>query len=254
MIAEISRVGVMDAVLIPLLSAPRPQRCKDFNLCVCALSTTGMRRASLSSVRLWRVIPAAILWCAPYLGAADAATDGAWGSIQKAMAGDVDQRKQALAAIGAIDAENAKAVKMAEDALQDKNPTVRQMAAWALGEMKAKQAIPSLREALSDKGEVAFAAARALSEMGDSGGRDMFVAVIAGERSDAPGIVEKGIRDAKQRLKHPEGILLMGAEDATGAMFGPAGYGISAAKEAFKEKGSSDRATAAYYLAKDPDP
>ena len=170
------------------------------------------------------------------------------------MAGDVDQRKQALTAIGAIDAENEKAVKLAEDALQDKNPTVRQTAAWALGEMKAKQAIPSLREAVSDKGEVAFAAAKALSEMGDAGGRDMFVAVIAGERSDAPGIVEKGIRDAKQRLKHPEGILLMGAEDAGGAMFGPAGYGIDAAKEAFKEKGSSDRATAAYYLAKDPDP
>src|ERR1039457_5540339 len=78
----------------------------------------------------------------------------------------------------------------------------------ALGEMKDKQAIGSLHDAITDKGEVAFAAAKALADMGDSGGRDMFVAMIAGERSDAPGIVASGIRDARKRLKHPQGLLL----------------------------------------------
>lgn len=201
-------------------------------------------------VRRILVVSIALVWNLT----AQPLVDRAWSTLQKALSEGVDHRRQALAAIGSIDPENPKAVKLAEDALQDKEPLVREMACMALGEMKAKQAIPSLREALSDKGEVAFAAAKALADMGDSGGRDMFVAVIAGERSDAPGIVEKGVRDAKHRLKHPQGIFLVGAQDATGVFFGPASYGIVAAKEAFKEKGTSSRAIAAAYLAKDPDP
>ena len=180
--------------------------------------------------------------------------DSAWDTLNKALAGNEDCKRQALAALGEVDPENQRAVKVVVDALQDKNPLVRQSAALALGAMKARQAIGSLRDAISDKGEVAFAAAKALADMGDSGGRDMFVAVLAGERSDAPGMVASGIRDAKNRLRHPQGLLLEGAEDATGAFFGPAGMGITAAKEAFREKGSSSRAVAASYLAKDPDP
>ena len=183
-----------------------------------------------------------------------APVDRAWEVLTKAMGEGVDHRRQALAAIAAIDPENQRAVKLAEDALQDKEPLVREMAAYALGEMKARQAIPSLREALSDKGEVAFAAAKALSDMGDPGGRDMFVAVIAGDRSDAPGIAEKAVRDAKHKLKHPQGLLLLGAQDTAGVFFPPAAYGIVAAKETFKEKGTSGRAVAAAYLAKDPEP
>jgi len=178
----------------------------------------------------------------------------AWDILDKALSEGEVHRQQALAAIGCIDPENDRAVKTAEDALQDKNPLVRKSAAEALGEMKARQAIPYLREAISDKGEVAFAAAKSLAEMGDSGGRDMFIAVIAGDRSDAPGMLASGIRDAKKRVTHPEGLLLMGAEEATGAMFGPASYGIVAVKEAFKEKGVSSKAAAVTYLAKDPDP
>ena len=180
--------------------------------------------------------------------------EAAWAALHKALDGNEDRKRQALAALGSVDPANELAVKLLVDALQDKDPLVRQTAATALGEMKAKQAIGSLHDAITDKGEVAFAAAKALADMGDSGGRDMFVAMIAGERSDAPGIVASGIRDARKRLKHPQGLLLEGAEEAAGALFPPAAYGIAAAKEAFKEKGSSSRAVAALYLAKDPDP
>lgn len=178
----------------------------------------------------------------------------AWDVLHKSLAGGEDTRRQALEALGMVDPGNEQAVKILLDSLQDKDPLVRQSAATALGQMKARQAIGSLREAVTDKGEVAFAAAKALADMGDDGGRDMFVAMIAGERSDTPGMVASGIRDAKKRLKHPQGLLLEGAEDATGAFFGPAGYGISAAKEAFKEKGASSKAVAAFYLSKCPDP
>lgn len=186
----------------------------------------------------------------------DAATpvESAWSTLRKSLSGNEDHKRAALIALGAVDPGNEQAVKTLLDALQDKDPLVRQAAASALGEMKARQAIGSLRDAISDKGEVAFAAAKSLADMGDSGGRDMFVAMIAHERSDTPGFLANGIRDARKRLKHPEGLLLEGVSDAGGALFPPAGYGITAAKEAFKEKGSSSRAVAATYLAKDPDP
>ena len=200
------------------------------------------------------VLLLALIPLVPIVTLAATPADSAWATLQKSLNGNQDHKRQALTALGAVDPGNEKAVKTLVDALQDKDPLVRQAAAAALGEMKARQAIGSLREAIGDKGEVAFAAAKSLSEMGDSGGRDMFVDMIAGERSDTPGFVANGVRDARKRLKHPQGLILEGMEDAGGALFPPAGYGITAAKEAFKEKGSSSRAVAATYLAKDPDP
>ena len=186
--------------------------------------------------------------------AEDSPTDRAWVTLQKALNEGQVHRQQAMAALGCIDAGNERAVKLLEDGLQDKDSLVRKAAAIALGNMKARQAIPYLREAVSDKGEVAFAAAKALSDMGDSGGRDMFVAVIAGDRSDAPGFLTGGIRDAKKRIKHPEGLLLIGASEGAGVFFPYAGYPMMAAQEAVKDKGAPSRAEAAMYLAKDPDP
>jgi HEAT repeat protein len=57
-------------------------------------------------------------------------------------------------------------------------------------------------------------------------------------------------------MKHPEGLALLGAENAAGSMFGPAGMAITAARDAMdlKGKGSPGRAAAAAYLAKDSDP
>ena len=185
---------------------------------------------------------------------ADTPVQSAWDALQNSLNGNQSRKREALAALGNVDSGNQKAVKLLIDALQDKDPLVRETAATALGQMKAKQAIGSLREAVGDTGEVAFAAAKSLADMGDTGGRDMFVAMIAGERTDAPGILANGVREARNRLKHPQGLLLEGVEDAGSALFPPAGYGITAAKEAFKEKGSSSRAMAALYLAKCPDP
>jgi HEAT repeat protein len=185
------------------------------------------------------------------------ATRAAWAQIDKGLkSGDFEHRRQALAALATIDGSNREAVARAEEALHDKEPRVRQQAALALGQMKAVDAVPALKEALGDRGEVAFAAAKALTELGDPSGRDMLIAVLAGDEHTSPGMMTSAVREAERRAKHPEGLILMGAEDAAGTMFGPAGMALTAVTDAahLRSKGSPARAAAAAYLAKDPDP
>ncbi len=183
----------------------------------------------------------------------------AWDVLDKALSNsDMDHRREALAAVATIGGTNREAVKRAENALQDKDPRVRQAAALTLGEMKAKEAVPYLKQALGDTGEVAFAAAKALIDIEgtDQDGRDVLIAVLAGQRKDTPGMMTNAIRKAQNELHHPTGLILMGAQDATGAMFGPAAMGFTATKDALdlKGNGAPGRAAATAYLVKDPDP
>lgn len=202
------------------------------------------------------------LWAVERVAAADSSAtsvEDAWRVLNTSLheEGNADHRRQALAALATINAENEEAVKAAVGALQDKNPLVRQSAALALGQMKAKDAVPALKQALEDTGEVAFAAAKALSEIGDPAGRSFLIAVLAGERKDIrPGFMASAVREAKSRLRHPGELVFMGAEDATGAMFGPAAVVFPAVKDTLdlKGKGAPGRAAAAAYLARDPDP
>lgn len=183
-------------------------------------------------------------------------TKSAWDVLDKSLAeGNYDRRVEALAAIATMASPNPEAVSRAETALHDKMPLIRQTAALALGELKSRDSIPALQAMLADSPEVAFAAAKALTEIGDSSGRDVLIAVLAGERKDAPGMMTSAVRKAKDKLHHPEGLILMGAQDATGAMFGPVSMVIPAIKDAadLKGKGAPGRAAAVAYLAKDPD-
>src|SRR5689334_24647268 len=91
--------------------------------------------------------------------AAVAATDpvvGAWAAIDRGLhSGDFEHRRQALVALSTIPGTNLEAVRRVEGVLKnDKDARVRQEAALALGQMKATSAIPSLRTALDDDGEV----------------------------------------------------------------------------------------------------
>jgi HEAT repeat protein len=181
----------------------------------------------------------------------------AWVTLDTSLQNDSEHKRLALAALATIKGPNPEAVERAVAALDDKDALVRQAAALALGQMKATSAASALEKALDDTGEVAFAAAKALSDIGDpASSRAMIIAVLAGERKDTPGIMTNALRTAKHKLKHPQGLILMGAEDAAGAMFGPASWGITAAKDAadLRGKGTPGRAAAAAYLAKDPDP
>ena len=187
-------------------------------------------------------------------GAGPDARETSWGELNTTLHGDMYHRLQGLAAIGTISSTNERAVKIAIDALRDHDAQVRAAAANALGQMKATQAEPDLRAALDDTGEVAFAAAKALCDMGDPSGREMLVAVIAGDRKDAPGMLTNALRKARKKMHHPEGVLLVGGQDAAGSLFPPAGMGIVAVKDAFKLRGTSGQASAAEALAKDPEP
>ena len=183
-------------------------------------------------------------------------TSEAWAQLDKGLkSGSLEHRRQALLALATIEGSNQDAVRRGEEALHDSDARVRQQAALTLGEMKATSAIPALKAALDDHGEVAFAAAKALTDLGDPSGRDMLIAVLAGDRSATPGMMTNAVREAQRRVKHPQGLILMGAEDAAGTMFGPAGMAITAITDAahLKSKGAPARAAAAAYLAKDTD-
>jgi len=107
----------------------------------------------------------------------------AWDLLSKgALDKSPEKRRQAVGAIASIGLA-AEAVRLLEQALHDQDASIRQMAAAGLGEMKAKQSIPALKAALEDSnGEVAFAAAKALWEMGDRSGRGLIEDAFTGAR------------------------------------------------------------------------
>jgi HEAT repeat protein len=209
-----------------------------------------MRRVSVLAIL------SSVCFCSGFAAEGDV-KQAAWAQIDRGLkSGDFEHRRQALLALATVDGSDREAVRRVEAALHDSDGRVRQQAALALGQMKATSAIPALKQALDDHGEVAFAAAKALTDLGDPSGRDMLIAVVAGDRSANPGITTNMIREAQRRVKHPQGMVLMGAEDAAGTMFGPAGMGLTAITEVahLKSKGSPARAAAVAYIAKDPDP
>ena len=169
---------------------------------------------------------------------------------------DTNYRKQAIEAAGTVGAA-PEAVKLVAKGLQDKDVPNRQEAAATLGQMGSQDAIPYLKNALEDKPEVAFTAAKALWNLGDTTGRTIFQEVLEGERPDGPTKMQKALKDAKKRLK-PDQLALMGISEAAGVL-GPAGIGVTAVTEAMKElKGAGGgipgRAVAAEVLGKDTDP
>ena len=177
----------------------------------------------------------------------------AWDTLKQGVTdGDAAHRKTAIAAIGTI-GPRSDAVNLVEDGLHDKDAGVRQTAANTLGEMGSPEAIPALKTALDDKPEISFTAAKALWNLGDPTGREIFQEVLEGERTDAPGKLHNAI---KKKLA-PGELALMGAQGASGALLGPASIGITAIREAVKDTkgdtGAPGRAEAAGVLARDQD-
>jgi HEAT repeat protein len=180
----------------------------------------------------------------------------AWAVLDESLQdGSPDHRQQALAALATLGTDNPEAVRRAVAALRDKHKFVRRAGAMVLGELKARSAIAELTGALDDSPEVALAAAESLTTLGDPKGREILAAVIAGDRSDTPGLFTNALRKAKSELHHPETLVLMGTQDAAGAMFGPAAIVIPVVKNAIRLEGKSapGRVAAVAYLAKDPD-
>lgn len=179
----------------------------------------------------------------------------AWETLNHGLVStDPAHRILAVTAFGTMGPLPA-AVQAVERVLkEDKDTLVRQTAAATLGEMRSPEAIPALKAALDDNAEVSFTAAKALWQLGDTSGREIFQQVLKGERKDAPNMVQGALRKAKQKLHTPTELALMGVKEASGVLLGPASMGIKVGMESLKDKGASGRTLAVEMLAKDDDP
>jgi HEAT repeat protein len=196
-----------------------------------------------------------LLCMIPALLCAEDIEKSAWDVLNHALAdGNPVKRSQALTALGLIGSTAPHVVDLLEAGLTDKDETVRQTAAVVMGEIGARQAIPMLKKALDDEsGEVSFAAARSLWEMGDLSGREIFWAVLAGDQKTGPGMIQGEIRDAKRKMHSPAALAKIGISEAAGFL-GPFSMGVGFVEDLMKDKGATARALSAKLLGSDSDP
>ncbi len=178
----------------------------------------------------------------------------AWEVLKQGLADkNLDKHRQALTATGSIGLV-PEAVQLVEQALKDMDPLIRQTAAAELGQMKSKQSIPALKAAMDDSdGQVAFAAAKALWDMGDKDGRGLIEDVITGDEKTSEGLINGAKRDAKRKMHDPRALAMMGLKEASGALLGPFNIGIVAAEQAFKDGSAGGRTLAVALLSDDCD-
>src|SRR3984885_14162945 len=163
-------------------------------------------------------------------------------------------RRQAVTATGSIGLD-PEAIRQVEWALsKDTDPLIRATAAAELGEMKSRQSFPVLKAALDDPaGEVGFAAAKALWDMGDKTGRGFIEDVVAGQQNATDGGVKGALHRADRLRYDPKAMAVLGAKSATGALLGPFNIGVLAAEQVLKNGAVAVRMHALNLLAEDCD-
>ena len=184
----------------------------------------------------------------------------AWKVLNTGLThGDSTRRAQAISALGLMGTDG-EAVKIVENALQDKSSKVRVSAAEALGEMRCPGSIPKLKLALNDKdGDVSIAAAKALAKMGDMSGSGVIEQLLTGQIKTGPGLIHSAMHEAHAEVHDPGALARSGIAGATSAaaipfVGPPAAAGIWIVENRFKDKGVPGRIVAVNYLIKDPDP
>jgi HEAT repeat protein len=174
----------------------------------------------------------------------------AWSILSSAAHhSNFEQRANAIQALGLTSGDPA-AVQLAEDALRDKEPTVRAAAAKALGAMGSTASIPKLEDLLSDKDiSVVLAAAHALVQLKNKSGYDVYYSVLEGELKGGRGMFTEQMKE----LRSPERAIKFAFDQGIG--FVPyGGYGKEALLAWKKRSTAPTRAAAARALADDPDP
>jgi HEAT repeat protein len=162
-------------------------------------------------------------------------------------------RRQAVTATGSIGLD-PEAVRLVEAALKDNDSLIRATAAAELGEMKSRQSFPALKAALDDPaGEVGYAAAKALWDMGDKTGRGFLEDVVAGQQKATDGGVKGAMHRANRLRYDPKAMAVLGAKEASGALLGPFNIGVIAAEQVFKDSAAVVRMQALNLLAEDCD-
>ncbi len=174
----------------------------------------------------------------------------AWTILDDGVANSsYEKRAKAVEVLGLLK-QDPEAERMAIKALSDERPEVRAPAAAALGNMGAKSAIPELHKMFQDKDvTVILASARALLDLGDKSGYNVYYAILTGETKTGKGLLD----EQKKMLKDPQKMAQFGFE--TGIGFIPfAGVGWTAFKMLRKDDVSPVLAASALTLANDPDP
>jgi HEAT repeat protein len=164
-------------------------------------------------------------------------------------------RRQAVTATGAVGLD-PEAIRLVEWALKsDSDSLIRATAAAELGEMRSRESLPALKAALDDpSGEVGFAAAQALWDMGDKTGRGFIEDVVAGQQVATDGGVKGALHRADRLRYDPKKMAVIGAKSASGALLGPFNIGVIAAEQVFKGGAAATRMQALNLLAQDCDP
>lgn len=176
----------------------------------------------------------------------------AWGMLADGATSDKSQSRSDAISAMTILGDDPSAVAVMEDALTDKDDSIRVLAVTSLGEVRDPRAIPELRDALEDRSpEVSFAAAQALWKMGDHSGRNIFFEVLAGERRTTPGPIKSHVNQAMQELHDPKALAMIGINEASGAFLGPFSMGVSMLEEYAKDSSAPVQALCAKLLASD---
>lgn len=174
----------------------------------------------------------------------------AWKILQEGMSdSNLNERAVAVRVLGLIP-KDPRAIELAEQALQDKDPGVRASGAEALGKMGSKNSAPKLVGLLKDKEiPVVMAAAQALKSLGNEKAYEVYFAILTGERKSGAGLMD----EQKKMLHDPKKMAQFGVEQGLGYV--PfAGIAMGAFKAINKDDVSPVRAGAAMALSSDPDP
>ncbi|MGA8307183.1 MAG: HEAT repeat domain-containing protein [Candidatus Acidiferrales bacterium] len=181
-------------------------------------------------------------------GQADAQKQ-AWDILKEGAHGNMDKRANAIQALG-LDVGDSAAVKMAEDALEDKEAHVRAAAAKALGALGSTEAVPKLQALVDDKDiSVALAVGHALVQLKSEAGYDVYYSLVEGTRKGSTSPITQEL----DQMKTPGRAILFAFDQGIGFLpYG--GYGKEALHAWRKRSTAPTRGAAARELASDPGP
>lgn len=177
--------------------------------------------------------------------------DTAWSMLTEAAKDSrhVDGRIQAIAALGTMGL-NPRAERFISQAMADADLDVRTAAILAAGQTGNRNLLFDLRSALDDKEpEVAFAAATTLCKLHDRSGEDILLAILQGERSAAPTLMNGARHTVIRDLHNPSTLARLGAMQGASFLLGPFGFGITALEYMRKNGGDAARVEALNLIA-----